>query len=227
MASNFGRGSKPGKKRSQYLNPTKHPQTIARNAVPTVGAGAAGSLTPDFRDSIYNDVISGGQRGLANTQAYVGGQQNLLRSRYGYLDDNFTVDPSNPYGQAQLLKRAFDQSRAGTENNYAARGQQTTGAYGRMQAENLNDYGQRNNALQLQFLADNAALLNQLTQAQDDYSTRIVPGAASDALGRAIQRGDGAVPANADPIVRTYFDAKGNKVNVHQSGRKATIKKGK
>lgn len=225
MAQNFGAGSKPGKKRSQYLNPIKHPQTYARNAVPTVGAGAAGSLTPDFRDSIYNDVVSGGQRGLANTQAYVGGQQNLLRNRYGYLDDSFTIDPSNPYGQAQLLKRSFDQSREGTQNSYAARGQMTSGAYGRMQAENLNDYGQRNNALQLQYLSDNAALINQLTQAQDDYSTRIVPGAASDALGRAISSGAGAV--STDPIVRTYFDAKGNKVNVHQSGRAATIKKRK
>jgi hypothetical protein len=229
MASNFGiKNNQTGKKVTPYYNPAKHPGAVVPGTI------APATVTPDFRDAIYNDVINAGQRNVANTQAQIAGQIGLLRNRYGYLDDSFNVDPNNPYGQAQLLKRSYDNSRQGTENSYASRGQMTSGAYGRMQASNLFDYGQRNNALQNSYLSENAQLQNQLQQARDNYAMNVVPQAAGDALSRAIQSGAGAVSSGGStssneakhgPIVRSYFDANGNKVNVHQDGTPFTVKR--
>jgi hypothetical protein len=210
---------------SQGYNPAQ-PQTVTTPAAPSTPAPQP-FHAPDIRDASYNDQINSAWTNLGDTTASVAGQQALLRGRYGYADNNFTLDPSNPFGQAQLLTRAYQQSQAGTRNGYAARGQQTSGAYGRAQRGNLFNFQQRNDALQKSFLQDNASLLGQLTQANVGYRDAASQ-AAADALARSIQaRNPGGQPApvDTDPIVNVYYDANGNKVNVHASGRKATIKK--
>lgn len=220
-------------KKSRYLKYTLggsqgyRPQTVTAPATSSAPAApSAPPRAPDIRDATYNDQINSAWANLGDVTASVAGQQALLRGRYGYADDNFTVDPSNPFGQAQLLTRAFNQSRAGTQNSYAARGQMTSGAYNRAQAGNLFNYQQRNDALQKQFLQDNASLLGTLTQAQIGYRDAASQ-AAADALGRRISDRQGVLPTrvDTDPIVDVYYNAQGQKVNVHASGRKATIKR--
>lgn len=179
-------------------------------AAPVSSAPAAAPYAPpaapDFRDATYNDVINAAWRQLGNSTSAVAGQQAMLRGRYGYADNNFTLDPNTPFGQAQMLQRSYDQTKSGTSNSYAARGQHTSGAYGRQQNANLFDFQQRNDTLQRSFLQDNANLLGSLTDAQNAYGATAV-GAAADARDRAINArapyGSGAQALGSGEFVRT------------------------
>jgi hypothetical protein len=86
---------------------------------------------------------------------------------YGYTEQQdgtgkttgLTFDPSNPNSRAALLLKHYQQSKAGTQNSMAARGQLYAGA--RVNAQNANDSNyqvaddQQRKAL-LQFLARNS-----------------------------------------------------------------------
>jgi hypothetical protein len=175
----------------EAISPHWAPNDAPRPApsAPATSAPAAPAppqyTAPDFRDATYNDVINQAWRNLGDFTAYTAGQQGLLRAQYGYTDDNFTIDPNNPFGQAQLLKRSFDQSRAGTQNSYAARGQQLSGAYGRQQNANLFNYQQSNDALQKSFAQRRAELLQALQDRTNQYGETAI-GAAGEALQRSI-----------------------------------------
>lgn len=148
-------------------------------------APPAPPVAPDIRDATYNDTINNAWRNLGNTTAGIAGQQALLRGSYGYNEDG-SIDLTNPFSRAALLTRTYQQNRAGTENSYAARGQMTSGAYGRMQGANLYNYQQGQDQMQRAYLQENAALLSQLTAAQNAYGDT-ASGAAADALARSIQ----------------------------------------
>jgi len=185
--------------------------------------------SPSIEDSQYRAYVDLATKNRDQRLAAIAGSAQQLRLNYGYLDDLKTIDPNNPFGQAQLLKRNYDQTRAGTQNSYAARGQQTSGAYQRMQGANLFGYQQRDDALQKSYDQARADLINQAIGVGTEYGDSTI-GARGDALQRAIANRQGAYQTNAsqgqnDPIVNVYYDKNGNKVNVHQSGRKATIKK--
>jgi len=64
-----------------------------------------------------------------------------------------------------LLKRNYDQTKEGTQNSYAARGQQTSGAYGRMQNQNLFQNQQQNDALQKEYLQGRSAIIARINAA--------------------------------------------------------------
>lgn len=183
-----------------YAAPGSTPTATAPGStrpVPSAPAAPPAVQAPSIQDATYNDVVNQAWQTLGNQTSYVAGQQGLLRSSYGYLDDNFTIDPSNPFGQAQLLKRSYDQSVKGTQGGYAARGQQTSGAYGRAQGTNTFNYQQGSNALQNAFLSQNAALIQQLRDAQSTYGGAVI-GAGGDALQRAIAaRGNPAASTGA------------------------------
>lgn len=182
-------------------NPAARPGPVGPGQSGQTGpppSGPPAVNAPSIQDATYNDAISRGWRDLGYVTDYVAGQQGLLRNDYGYADDNFTVDPSNPFSRASLLKRSYDQSAAGTRTDYAARGQQTSGAYGRAQSENNFNFQQGSNALQNSYLSALAQLTLQQQQAQGTYGD-VVAGAAGDALQRALAARQVGTPPSAAP----------------------------
>lgn len=86
-------------------------------------------------------------------QAYLAQQNNLYgisQANTAYelgqeayqtgFNQNGTVNESNPYSEAALLKENFNRATSGTLNSYASQGQHYSGAYGRMQNENGRNY---------------------------------------------------------------------------------------
>lgn len=112
-------------------------------------------------------------------------QQGLLQ--YGYTEGapgQIAFDPTNPYSQAAMLKRNYDQSRTGTTTNYAARGQLYAGSLQNAQDENNRGEAQSSDALQKQLLA----FLTRNTQARFQAGSDYEMGAGqalSDSIGRA------------------------------------------
>jgi hypothetical protein len=76
-----------------------------------------------------------GMRNTALADASAGFQTGQIENQYG-----LGADVSNPYSQAKLLEDHYKRSQLGTTNSYAAQGQLTSGAYGRMQGENARNY---------------------------------------------------------------------------------------
>lgn len=64
---------------------------------------------------------------------------------------SLTLDYSNPYSRASLLKKAYDQRSTGEGNSLAARGQLYSGAYQNAQNAAASDFNQSNSALLSQF----------------------------------------------------------------------------
>ena len=185
---------------------------------------------PSTHDAQYNATIGQGTRSLADQLAAIAGNAQRLRLNYGYTDDAHTLDPNNPYGQAQLLKKNYDQTRTGTTNSYASRGQQTSGAFNRMQGANLDQYLQRDDALQKSYDQARADLINQATQAQNDFASGLM-GAEGDALSRAIanraayqQAGPQSyAQATGDRLISSTKRKDGKTVNRYASGRVAVF----
>lgn len=173
--------------------------TPGGSSAPAPSAPAPSYQAPDFRDAQYTDTMNLAGRNRDDLIAYLTGQQANLRSTYGYTDDNFTIDPNNPYGRAQLAKRVFDQSRRGTEGGYAARGQMTSGAYGRAQSNNLFNYQAAENQNRLGYATGSSEIAQRIREAQGAYGATEIQ-AGGEALARAIAaRNAGPAPQVTQP----------------------------
>lgn len=184
---------RPPKKKIGVAKSSPNPRSGGSDyAAPSSGFSVAPMPTYGGRsthDSAYDAANALAGRSLNDQLAYLSGQAQMLRTNYGYADDNFTMDLTNPFGQAQLLKKTFDQNKRGTENSYAARGQMTSGAYNRQQGANLSNYQQADDQLQKSYLSDRAGILNAVRQAQSQYGVDTMNNEGS-ALDRALQRRD-------------------------------------
>jgi hypothetical protein len=197
-------------------------------SAPSVAAPAAPAPTygaPSTHDAEYNQAL--GIAGLNRDQqlAAIAGQGERLRLNYGYLDDAKTLDPNNPFGQAQLLKRNYDQTKSGTTSSYAARGQQTSGAYNRMQGSNLFNYQQGDDRLQKSYDDARASLINQAAGIANDYASSSI-GAEGDALARALAARAGVpqqAPQSSDRLLSSTKRKDGKTVNRYASGRVAVF----
>lgn len=188
--------------------------------VPTYGA-------PSTHDAQYNQSLS--LAGLSRDQSFaaLAGDAARLRLNYGYLDDAHTVDPNNPFGRAQLMKKNYDQTTAGTTNSYAARGQQTSGAFNRMQGANLFNYQQQDDASQKAFDAARADQINQAAAVNNEYGTAGI-NAEGDALQRAIANRSAyqttpAAASSSDRLLSSTKRKDGKTVNRYASGRVAVF----
>lgn len=190
--------------------PVKAP---ARAPVAPPAAAPAAALPPD---ASYEATIAGLASRRDSTVAGLGQQRQQGLLDYGYTEGapgQIAFDPTNPYSQAAILKRNYDQARAGNTNSYAARGQLYSGALQNAQDESQFRQGQASDSLQkglLAFLANN-------TQAQfgagSDYNL-----GAGQALGDAIGRAPGnpaynpVLSAAPTPAAATKATAGGPKV---------------
>jgi hypothetical protein len=136
------------------------PQSVAAPAaagVPDVQVNP--SVLPP--DAGYEASVAALQQNRDQTQAQLANQkqQGLLNYGYDYVNGTLTYDPKNPYSQAAMLKRQFDQAQAGNTTSYAARGQLYAGSLQNAQNNTAFQSGQANDALMknLQaFIAKNA-----------------------------------------------------------------------
>jgi hypothetical protein len=197
-------------------------------SAPSVAAPAAPAPTygaPSTEDSQYRATVELAALNRDQQLAAIAGQGERLRLNYGYLDDAKTLDPNNPFGQAQLLKRNYDQTKAGTTSSYAARGQQMSGAYNRMQGANLFNYQQGDDRLQKSYDDARASLINQATGVGNDYASSKI-GADADALARAIAARNGVpqqAPQSSDRLLSSTKRRDGKTVNRYASGRVAVF----
>jgi hypothetical protein len=141
------------------------PSPVAQAPAPTFGSAGT-------HDSAYDAMVALAARNRDNEIAAAAGDSDLLRRTYGYAGENdFTLDPTNPYSRAMALKVQYDRSKAGTTSSYSARGQQTSGAYVRMQNNNLDRYQQGSDALQKDYLAGRAQILARINAANSQYGS--------------------------------------------------------
>lgn len=101
------------------------------SAAPTPGAPAAPAAPGDVLPPATSPELLAAQA-AANQNIALGNatdtwQIGQLRNDYGY-DASGNVDPSNPYSQAALLQKHYQQSQRGNLNSYADRGQLYSGA---------------------------------------------------------------------------------------------------
>lgn len=140
-------------------------------------------------DASYDQSIAALTRQRDTSLAGLATQRQQGFLNYGYTQDaggNLAFDPTNPYSQAAILKRNYEQSRAGTGINLAAQGQLYSGAY-----QNAQDYSnqqelQGSDALQKQMLA----FLSKNTADASATGSQFEVGvgqAGSDRLARAIE----------------------------------------
>ncbi len=220
----------------------KNQQTLANRYGTPNYAAAASPLAPPApppaptfgsagtHDSAYDAAVGLAARNRDNELAAATGDADLLRRTFGYTGvDNFEIDPNNPFGRAQLLKRQYDQAKAGTQNSYAARGQMTSGAYGRMQNQNLFQNLQQNDALQKDYLQGRAQILARVNAANSQYGADTI-GAGLSGLDRALQARDvyqtnqpAAKPASSDKLISSTKRKDGKTVNRYASGRVAVF----
>jgi hypothetical protein len=79
--------------------------------------------TPLPFNAEYESTVGRLNRDKANTQADIAGQRLATESQFGFGNDT-----SNPFSQARLLERQYQQRRSGTTNSYAGAGQLYSGA---------------------------------------------------------------------------------------------------
>lgn len=162
------------------------PKPAALRPTPTAPVAPRPVLPPD---GLYEQQVAGLGRQRDTTLAGLATQRQSGLLDYGYTQDaagHLAFDPTDPYSQAALLKRHYDQSRASSGINLSARGQLYSGAY-----QNAQDYANRqelqgSDQLQKQLLAFLARNTQQATEAGNAYETG-VGAAGGDRLSRAIQ----------------------------------------
>jgi hypothetical protein len=142
------------------LSPYANDPDVVRylQALQAGGTQPANSSTPF--DAGLTSAYGTADTNYANTLAAINAQQPAIQRTYGF-NESGEVDPSNPFGRAQLLQRSYQQSKRGTNNSMAARGQLYSGATQRA----LND-------AQFNYQANDAALRNEYGQRLAELSAQ-------------------------------------------------------
>lgn len=166
------------------------PEAIPNAPVPLAGGKAAAAANPGYQagvgkplDPIYDQQVGAAQRTRDDQLAYLANQRQAGLSSFGYTPD-LQFDPNNPFSQAALLKRSYDQARRATTTSIAARGGLYSGSLQNAQADVNYRQGQGEDALKrrlVEFLTKNT---NASTAAKNDYETKVAQYGA-DSLNRA------------------------------------------
>lgn len=151
---------------------------------PVTPAPSSAALPPD---PSYDQTVGALGRQRDTTLSGLASQRTTGLLNYGYTEDAggaLAFDPTNPYSQAAQMKLRYDQSRKGTGNSMASRGQLYAGAYQQGQDIINRNQGQSEDALQkalIGFLAGNTGARG---KAQTDYELGLA-GAEGDRISRA------------------------------------------
>jgi hypothetical protein len=233
LVSKFSKGTAV---RKPTMTAPPKPAVAPRPATAPATPGPS-ALPPD---AAYEQTLGNLAQRRDSTIAGLGQQRQQGLLSYGYTESapgQLAFDPTNPYSQAAMLKRNYDQARTGNTNSYAARGQLYSGALQNAQDESQFREGQASDALQkglLAFLANNTQ--DRFT-AGSDYNL-----GAGQALGDAIGRApsnpaynpvtSAAAPAVAKATTPAFkavagTDSKNNPGvwHIYPDGRKVFVRK--
>lgn len=151
---------------------------------PTPVASTPPVLPPDAG---YEQTMAALVKARDSTVTNLGAQRAQGMLNYGYRQDSpngpLAFDATNPFSQAAILKRNFDQAHTANTTNYAAQGQLYSGALQNAQDETGRQELQQTDALQKSLLSFLAANTQAQTQAGFDYEA-----GAGQAKGDAIAR---------------------------------------
>lgn len=233
-------GGKPAKKPSP--SPTYKPSLPA----PATSSAATGSASPGPAtlplDPSYDATLAALTHSRDDSLAGLAQQQTSTLSNYGYgatFDDQgnvtgLTFDPSNPYSQAALLRKNYQQAKTGTANSMAARGQLYAGASQQAQDIQDNSYLQREDALQKALTSALVGLAQRRRQVGTNFETQSAQ-AFGDRVARAANSDTGesalaspAAPAGSPPAPAAVVPGGYNPwLAAYNRRKKATSKKKK
>lgn len=159
--------------------------------IPERTPGQISTPAPQPADPILTQQVGAAARRRDDTIAGLGAGRGRALDSYGYSPTynadgsvaNLTFDPRNPFSQAALLKRNYDNARAGNVTSLAARGQLYAGSLQNAQAATNFGQGAAEDQLKkrlIEFIAKNQG---GITAASTDYDLA-VPGFAADSLAR-------------------------------------------
>jgi hypothetical protein len=143
-------------------------------------------------DPTYDAQIGAYTRTRDDTVAGLQGQRTsgLLSAGYNATYDangnvaSLAYDPNNPYSQAALARTVYQQSKTGTNNSMAARGQLYSGALTNAQNQNDTNFNVGENSRQTALTNFLNGITTGQTAAKNDYTTNFA-NAGADRLGRA------------------------------------------
>lgn len=206
------------------------PPSSTPRAAPAAAAAPTAPAAPAARtpaqlpvDPVYDAQVGAYGHQRDDTLAGLTQAQTGTLADYGYgatFDANgnvtgLTFDPNNPYSRAALLRKNYQQSKTGTANTMASRGQLYGGAFG--QAQNIEDnrYQQNENDLQKALTGSLSSIAQKRRQAGTDYETnvanafgeRTARAAASDTGDSAFTDGSSSTSSTAGPA--SYSGARG------------------
>jgi hypothetical protein len=183
-------------------------------SVPPPGFTATQNNLPP--DPVYQAAIGALLGTEGNTLAGLTQQRGAYLSGAGYTEDPTThaiaYDPNNPYSQAALLRKSYQQAKAGNTNSYADAGQGYAGSLQNAQNASTDKFNTSDNALTnavINFLANNTIQQN---AAVTDYNT-----GAAGALGTSVQ----AAPNNPLYSPASAGSAAGGTVSTDANGNTA------
>lgn len=120
-------------------------------------------------DSVYDIALNSAAKRRDTSLASLTDAQNRLRLAYGYTASG-GVDPSNPFGQAQLLRDSYQKQTKANTGQLASQGQLYSGYLQSKQNRALEGFNRSDNQLRQSFDAQNAQITGQITGLGNDYN---------------------------------------------------------
>jgi hypothetical protein len=177
-------------------------------AAPAQGVANSATVSTDQVapfDAALTQANDAADLGYGNSLAVIDQAPGALRRQYGYTDTG-DIDPNNPFGKAQLLKRSYDQAQKGNTNSYAARGQLYSGALQRRKNEDQFNYQANDALMRGQYGSDMANVAGQRAAATNAWTSARSNNFWNWAQGQTDKRNAQAA-APAAPAATVYGDA--------------------
>lgn len=141
-------------------------------------------------DPSYDAAIGSAQRDFSQAMQGAQYEQGQLGQVFGLgITPQGSVydDPSNPFSRAAVMQLAYQRSKTGTTNSYAASGQLYAGSLQNAQNENTLRHERGRDALIREFHAAQRAIQQRQLDAQNQLQDRTAQ-AQADSVQRAIQQ---------------------------------------
>jgi len=205
---------------------------------PTAAPSAPAGPAPLPVDPVYQNQLGGLARSRDDALTGLAGEQTRALSDYGYNASfdasggvsSLAFDPNNPFSQAALLRKHYQQSKSATTNSMASRGQLYAGALQTALDRDDVNFQQGDDRLQKALTGSLSDISDRRRRALADYEFG-AGSALSESVGRAQENPlyeptPPSKPAGEKPQVVEGKDSKGNPGKWHiYKDRKVFVRK--